>query len=174
MNDLVRLEPWGAEDLWLLERLLGDPAMTEHLGGPESPQKLAERQSRYEKPGSRQFKIIAGGQAVGAVGYWEKDWLDQTVWEVGWLVLPEQQGRGYASVGMELLLRLVGDDPVKHPHVHAFPAVENAPSNAICRKLGFRLLGVKNFEYPAGSGNVMSCNDWRFELPAGRSQADPG
>jgi hypothetical protein len=32
-----RIEPWGEDDLPLLEKLLGDPAMTEHLGGPESP-----------------------------------------------------------------------------------------------------------------------------------------
>jgi pyruvate/2-oxoglutarate dehydrogenase complex dihydrolipoamide dehydrogenase (E3) component len=35
----VTLEPWGSGDLPLLERLMGDPRMTEHLGGPESPEK---------------------------------------------------------------------------------------------------------------------------------------
>ena len=29
-----RIEPWGEDDLPLLDRLLGDPAMMEHLGGP--------------------------------------------------------------------------------------------------------------------------------------------
>ena len=33
----VRIEPWAAGDLPLLEQLLGDPAMMEHLGGPETP-----------------------------------------------------------------------------------------------------------------------------------------
>ena len=44
----IRIEPWGEGDLPLLEQLMGDPAMTEHLGGPESPEKIAERQERYE------------------------------------------------------------------------------------------------------------------------------
>ena len=44
----MTLEPWGSGDLPLLERLMGDPRMTEHLGGPESPDKLRERQGRYE------------------------------------------------------------------------------------------------------------------------------
>jgi hypothetical protein len=48
----VRIEPWGEGDLPLLERLLGDREMTEHVGGPESPEKIAERQSRYERPDS--------------------------------------------------------------------------------------------------------------------------
>jgi hypothetical protein len=31
----VALEPWGSGDLPLLERLMGDARVTEHLGGPE-------------------------------------------------------------------------------------------------------------------------------------------
>ncbi|HYB27218.1 MAG TPA: hypothetical protein VEF89_11435 [Solirubrobacteraceae bacterium] len=46
MSATVSLEPWGPGDLPLLERRLGDPRMTEHLGGPESPEKLRERQGR--------------------------------------------------------------------------------------------------------------------------------
>jgi hypothetical protein len=44
----VRIEPWDAGDLALLEKLMGDPAMMEHLGGPESHEKILDRQSRYE------------------------------------------------------------------------------------------------------------------------------
>jgi hypothetical protein len=42
--------------------------------------------------------------------------------------------------------------------------VENAPSNAICRKLGFTLVNVSEYEYPKDSGNIMRCNDWRLDL----------
>ena len=53
---------------------------------------------------------------------------------------------------------------VKHRFMHAFPSVENAPSNAICRKLGFELLEACEFEYP--KGHFMTCNDWRLDLRA--------
>ena len=33
MSATVTLEPWGSGDLPLLERLMGNPRMTEHLGG---------------------------------------------------------------------------------------------------------------------------------------------
>ena len=46
--------------------------------------------------------------------------------------------------------------------MHAFPNVENAPSNAICRKLGFTLLGAQEFEYP--KGHFMLCNDRQLDL----------
>ena len=48
--------------------------------------------------------------------------------------------------------------------MHAYPAVDNAPSNGLCRKLGFELLGPSDFEWPPGSGTLMRCNDWRFDL----------
>ena len=67
----VRIEPWGEEDLPILEKALGDPTMTTHIGGPESPEKTAERQARYERPDSRQYKIVdqtTGGGVVGWVG----------------------------------------------------------------------------------------------------------
>jgi len=58
----VRLEAWAEGDLPLLRRLLGDPAMTEHLGGPESEEKLVERQAKYERIGDtgtgRMFRIV--------------------------------------------------------------------------------------------------------------------
>jgi hypothetical protein len=52
----------------------------------------------------------------------------------------------------------------KHLFMHAFPNVDNATSNAICRKLGFELLEACEFEFP--KGHFMTCNDWRLDLPA--------
>jgi hypothetical protein len=49
---IVRIEPWGEGDGSLLEQLLGDPEMTTHIGGPETAEKLEERQTRYQVPGS--------------------------------------------------------------------------------------------------------------------------
>jgi RimJ/RimL family protein N-acetyltransferase len=162
-RDAVRIEPWGEANLPLLERLLGDPEMTKHVGGPESVEKLAERQSRYEKASSRQYKIIdeATGEAVGWVGYWERTWLDQQVYEIGWSVVPGFQGRGIATMATAQAIAVARTEK-QHRFVHAFPSVANAPSNAICRKLGFTLLGEVEFEYPKGS--FMRCNDWRLDL----------
>jgi hypothetical protein len=44
----------------------------------------------------------------------------------------------------------------------AFPSVDNGPSNAICCKAGFVLLGEPHLEYPKGS--LMRCNDRRMDL----------
>jgi RimJ/RimL family protein N-acetyltransferase len=163
MTATVRIDPWSPGDLPLLEKLLGDPAMMRHLGGPESPEKIADRQARYERAGSDQFRIVdvTTGEAVGWVGYWERDWSDRRVYEVGWSVLPAFQGRGIAvAATAQAIARASAARACRF--MHAFPAVANAPSNAICRRLGFTLLGPNEFEYPPG--NLMLCNDWRLDL----------
>jgi RimJ/RimL family protein N-acetyltransferase len=163
----VRIEPWAAGDLPLLEQLLGDPAMTEHLGGPETHDQLVERQQRYERIGDlgtgRMFKIIdeASGEAVGSVGYWDREWDGETVYETGWSVVPTFQGRGIAGAGTALAIDAARAERT-HRLMYAYPSVDNLPSNAICRKLGFKLVGAQGFEYPPG--HLMQCNIWKLDL----------
>jgi RimJ/RimL family protein N-acetyltransferase len=159
LSDAVRLEPWGTGDLPLLEQL-NAPEMTAHLGGPESPEKLADRQRRYEVADSGMFRIVVAGEGVGLVGYWEREWRDEQVYELAWAVVPASQGRGIAGYATELVIARARAQR-RHRFTHAFPAVDNGPSNAICRKLGFALLGPHDFEY---RGTVLRCNDWRLEL----------
>jgi RimJ/RimL family protein N-acetyltransferase len=162
----VRIEPWGEGDLPLLKRTMGDPQMTEHLGGPESPSQIVDRHARYQRlrdSRGRMFKIVdeASGQGVGSVGYWDRSWHNEQVYEIGWSVLTEFQGRGLAAQATELAIALAKSEQ-RHRFMHAFPSVDNPPSNAICRKLGFTLLREEDIEYPKGS--FMRCNDWRLDL----------
>ena len=161
----VTLRPWGSGDLPLLQRLMGDPGMTEHLGGPESPEQLRARQHRYERlqGADRIFKIVdvANGSGVGSVGFWTKEWHGERVYEAGWMVVAECQGRGIAVAATAQAIELARRDDA-HRFMHAFPNVDNAPSNAICRKLGFELLGPCEVEFP--KGHFMTCNDWRLDL----------
>jgi RimJ/RimL family protein N-acetyltransferase len=161
----VSLVPWGSGDLPLLEKLMGDPRMTEHLGGPESSDQLRERHHRYQslEGGDRMFKIadLVSGLGVGSVGFWTKEWRGEPIYEVGWMVVPEFQGRGIAVTATAQAIQLAKRD-AKHRFMHAFPNIDNAASNAICRKLGFELLETCDFEFP--KGNFMTCYDWRLDL----------
>lgn len=160
---IVRIEPWGRGDLSLLEKVLGDPKMMGHLGGPESPESIAQRQTGYEREGSRQFKIVdeTTGAAVGWVGYWELTWRDEQVFEIGWSVLPDSQGQGIGTMAAGQAIALAKAER-RHPFLHAFPSVDNAPSNAMCRTLGFTFFEECEFEYPPG--NFMQVNDWGIDL----------
>ena len=163
----VHLEPWSDDDLPVLEQTLGDPESMTYLGGPESPEQLVARQAKLVALAStgtgEMFTIVddATGEKVGSVGYWHKEWRDADVYETGWNVIRLYQGRGIATDAMTQLIAQLRETG-KRRYLHAFPSVENAPSNAICRKLGFTLLGEMEFEYPKGS--FMRCNDWRLDL----------
>jgi RimJ/RimL family protein N-acetyltransferase len=157
------LEPWTLDDMPLLRRL-NEPAMTEHLGGPETDAQLERRLERYAATttdAARMFKVVVDGAPAGSVGFWDREWNGEDVYETGWGVVPEFQGRGVATRAMEMVIRLA-QATRRHDSMHAFPSVDNAPSNAICAKLGFALLGKSDFEYP--KGHWMTCNDWRLGL----------
>jgi len=163
----IDLRPWNEDDLPLMQALLGDPLMTEHLGGPESPERLRKRLDRYVRSShssrDRMFVIVVGPEriAAGSVGYWERKWQGQQVWETGWHVLPALQKRGIATRATELVVHLARQAH-RHRFLHAFPSIQNAASNALCRKLGFKLLGVHDLEYPPG--HALRCNDWQIDL----------
>ena len=171
----VRLVPWTNDDFPLLVRL-NAPEMTEHLGGPETAEQLVLRHKRYvaaaESGTFRDsdnayaayiFKAILEpeGVDVGGVNFWDREWNGEQVYEMGWGVVPEFQGRGIASMAVAQAVEIARGTN-RRPAIHAFPSVDNGPSNGICRKLGFELLGATQFEYP--KGHWMQCNDWSLPL----------
>jgi RimJ/RimL family protein N-acetyltransferase len=164
----VRLRPYGPNDLWIQQRFLKDPASTEHLGGPETDAQITRRHERYltmTDPARGAMFVIEtapGRRPVGSVGYWEQTEPDGTIaWETGWFVLPELRGRGIATAGTRLAIDAAWA-AVRRP-IHAYPNVDNGPSNAICRKLGMRLVRESEYEYP--KGHWMTCNDWVVDPP---------
>ncbi|RLK23326.1 RimJ/RimL family protein N-acetyltransferase [Micromonospora sp. M71_S20] len=163
----VRIEPWCGDDLDLLRRL-NAPEIREHTGGPETDAQVVARHERYVRfggtgQGCMYSVVLPDGSRVGSVGYWEREWHDQRVYELGWAVLPGHQGRGLATAAVRAAVAVVRARR-NHRWAHAYPSVDNAPSNAVCRKAGFTLLGETEFEYPPG--RLMRANDWRLDLAA--------
>jgi RimJ/RimL family protein N-acetyltransferase len=168
----VRIEPWSEDDLGLL-RAANAPELMDHLGGPETEEQLLNRHQRYvdlsaDRTGrGRMFRIVletggrGGGEAAGTVGFWEQTWEDEQVYETGWSVLPAFQGLGIATAGTLAVVEAARAER-KHRFLHAFPSVSNGPSNAVCRKAGFSLVGECDFEYPPG--NLLRSNDWCLDL----------
>jgi RimJ/RimL family protein N-acetyltransferase len=161
MND-IRIRPWSADDLELLFRA-NSPEMTAHIGGPESDEQVRERQERYLRlwrdGGARMFVITLDGDPVGGIGWWPTRWHDADVSETGWFVVPEGQGHGVASAAVQLVLA----DVREHGEgglLMAFPAVDNAPSNRLCEKAGFRLRAQEGFPF---RGTVLHVNAWALE-----------
>jgi RimJ/RimL family protein N-acetyltransferase len=159
----IQLEPWADEDLGLLQRL-NTPEIWAHLGGPETEEQVLKRHARYlaiETGAGGMFTVVLDGVTAGSIGYWEREWQDATVYETGWNVLPEFQGKGVATAAAKAIVDRASAAG-RHRWLHAYPSVDNPASNAICRKAGFTFAGEHDFEYPKGS--FMRCNDWRHAL----------
>ena len=134
--------------------------MMAHLGGIESEEQIERRHARFLSS-PNMFTVREGDVVVGSVGFWEKTWLDQEVYETGWMILPQYGGRGLATAAALEIVALARKE-ARFRFLHAFPNVENAASNAVCRKAGFTNQGEHTFEYP--KGHFMRCNDWRVDL----------
>ncbi|MET9799161.1 GNAT family N-acetyltransferase [Streptomyces sp. NPDC006368] len=171
----VRIEVWSERDFDLL-RAANAPELMDYLGGPETEEQLVKRHQRYvdlsaaRADEGRMFRIVLLPEEVpvGVIGFWEQTWNGARVYETGWTVLPGFQGRGVATGATAQVIE-EARAARKHRYLHAFPSVDNAASNAVCRKAGFELRGECDLEYPPG--HPLRSNDWRLDLrdPLSRS-----
>jgi RimJ/RimL family protein N-acetyltransferase len=160
----VEIRPWSADDLPLLERN-NAPEMTVHLGGPESAEKVVDRNARYVRGWlegtSCMFSAWVDDEPVGLVGYWPATHRGHDVYECAYGIFPDFQGRGLAAAALQACLAHAALHGTRDD-VYAYPNVTNGPSNALCERLGFVLEGEQDFEYP--KGHPIRANAWRYAL----------
>jgi RimJ/RimL family protein N-acetyltransferase len=108
------------------------------------------------------LKVIPDGSAsaAGSVAVFESSHEGETIYEIGWMVLPEFQGRGIASQAVRTVLDRARAER-KFGRIHAFPAVTNGPSNKVCEKNGFANLGECEVGF---AGRTLRCCHWRIDL----------
>jgi RimJ/RimL family protein N-acetyltransferase len=162
----MRLVPITADDEDLTVRLECDPEIMLYIGGPRREADVRAAHKRrldlMEKGEALMYKVVAddSDEVLGTIGIWRIDWKGPQTYEMGWFVLPEHQGKGIATEAARLILSQARSNPGVHS-VHAYPAVTNAASNAIARKIGMENKGQFDNE---GFAGVLRCNDWRIEL----------
>ena len=135
---------------------------------PDARPEATSARPGTEQPDFRQFKLVVPASRGGAgwAGYWEVERGGERVYEIGWAVIPAFQRRGFASEATRQAVQRARSARGLR-YVHAFPDVTNASSNAVCRAVGFELLGAIDNEYLPGTPR--RCNDWRLDLQAPRS-----
>jgi RimJ/RimL family protein N-acetyltransferase len=160
----VRLRDVESGDAGAYVRMRCDPVMMANLGGPLPSEGIEEKVARdvaEVAAGTAWIKMIipdqaAPGPVAGSVVLWSHDDGGQPVSEIGWMVLPEFQGRGIGKTAVRALLQLARDEQ-RWGVVRAFPATANGPSNGICRSLGFRLAGEQDVPF---AGQILRTNHW--------------
>jgi len=169
----VRLRDVEPDDVAAYVRMRCDPVMMAELGGPVHPQGMAAKVARDVEQAAADaawIKMIipdesAPGVVAGSVALWSHEDSGTAMSEIGWMVLPEFQGRGIATTAVRMLLALAGEQE-RWGLVHAFPAVTNAPSNAVCRSSSFRFAGEQETSF---AGRMFRTNHWVID-PASELQ----
>ncbi|WEH31997.1 GNAT family N-acetyltransferase [Streptomyces sp. AM 4-1-1] len=164
---LLRDVEYGDVDAYV--RMRCDPAMMVELGGPlprEGMEAKVQRDVQRATAGTDWTKMIVPDEAepgvvAGTVTLRPHgaDADAESISEIGWMVLPEFQGRGLGKQSVRMLLELARDDG-RWGLIHAFPATSNAPSNGICRALGFRFLDEEDVPF---AGRVLRTNHWAID-----------
>ena len=162
----MKLEMMTEEDVELRVRQETDPQTMAELGGPR-PREAIERAHAKSLALAAEgrcwpLKVVPNGSAsaAGFVDVFESSHEGETIYEIGWMVLPEFQGRGIASQAVRMVLDKARAER-RFGRIHAFPAATNGPSNKICEKNGFANLGECEFEF---AGRSLRCNHWRIDL----------
>lgn len=138
------LRPTALEDLDGFATLIGDPESARFIGGVQ-PRSMAWRAmaamaGSWALQGFSMFSVIekATGRWVGRVGPWKPEgWPGP---EIGWGLLRECWGRGYATEASAATMDWAFDHLGWTEVIHSI-APENTSSQQVALRLGSRLLG---------------------------------
>jgi RimJ/RimL family protein N-acetyltransferase len=162
------LRPTATEDFEPWAAYMADAAAARFIGGPQ-PRSAAWRgfcsvAGAWAMFGYSMFSVIekASGRWIGRLGPWKPEGWPGT--EVGWGLVREAWGKGYATEGaaasMDWAFGTLGWTDV----IHCIDP-ENAPSQAVARRLGSRNLGVGALPAPFETAPIelwgQSLEDWR-------------
>ena len=178
----MRLRDVELGDVGAYVRMRCDPVMMAELGGPQPREGMSAKVARDVQQAASDaawIKMIipdqsAPGVVAGSIALWSHEDSGTSMSEIGWMVLPEFQGRGIATTAVRMLLALAREKN-RWGLVHAFPVITNTPSNAVCRSAGFRFVEERETTF---AGRVFRTNHWVInpatERPSSGSAGEPG
>lgn len=145
------LRPPGMQDLDAFCAFASDPVTMQHLGGVQARSQvwraLTSMAGAWQLEGFAMFSVIekASGRWIGRLGPWmPADWPGT---EVGWGLLREFEGRGYAREGaaaaMDWAFETLGWSEIIHTI-----APDNHASAALAQRLGARKRGPGRLPAP--------------------------
>ena len=144
-TERLRFRTWRASDFQTYEGWCARIEIMRYLGGKTLDTIQAWRHMAYQMGHWSMFgygyyvcEEKATGAMVGRVGY-----TNHPGWpgfELGWTIIPEYQGRGYATEAARMLLRYAFD-ALGQSRVISLIHPDNVPSRRVAEKLGQRIEG---------------------------------
>lgn len=139
-TERLLLRQWRDSDLDAYAELLADPAVMRFLGDGSTAGRndawrhMALHAGAWSLRGFSHWavELRESGEFIGRLGPWfPEGWPGL---EIGWVIAPRYQGRGYATEGARTALRVAHE----HLDAHVISLIRpgNEPSAAVARKLG--------------------------------------
>ena len=138
------LRPTQPEDFEGWATLMGDEGNSRHIGGPQSRavawSGFLSMAGAWAIQGYAMFSVIekASGRWIGRLGLWQPEGWPGT--EVGWGILRDAWGKGYATEGAAAAIDWAFDTLGWTEVIHTI-APDNTASQVVARKLGSTLRG---------------------------------
>lgn len=144
VTDRLRLRMWTVTDAPLVRALHADPAVNRYLSPDAEPwsdervaRRMAEWWLEFERDGLTKFKLTRqDGLFLGYAGFTLLQ--ERGEFELGYSILPQHWGQGYATEAAAALARHFIDQDFAS-HFVAFVHADNAASQRVLEKIGMRL-----------------------------------
>ena len=144
-TERLRFRRWSLSDFPTYEQWCSRIEIMRYLGGKTFDRIQAWRHMAYQVGhwemlgyGYYVCEEKATGALVGRVGFTNHPgW---PAFELGWTIVPEYQGRGYATEAARMLLQYAFDE-LKQDRVTSLIHPDNAPSIKVAKKLGQEVQG---------------------------------
>ncbi len=159
-TERLTLRRWREADRPVFHRLNADPVVMRFFDKRLSREEADATMDRWNADLDReQMSFLAAerrsdGAVVGTIGLsqvTEGIYAFAPTVQIGWRLLPDAEGRGYASEAARACLAY-GFDFLNLPEIVAQCVVENRPSEAVMRRLGMTLRGT--FNHPKVSADT--------------------
>ena len=191
----LRLRPWRIDDVTAYAALLGDDEVMRYLGSGlryrakraasaavatvsdlEARRAVRKLIAHWERLGFGEWAVEekGSGRLIGQVGlHLQKDWTAEPVKvEVGWLLLRDAWGKGYATEAGTASLR-DGFERVRLERIISIALVENRRSVRVMERIGLSLAGRTRWRRNDVVWYGIDRADWERaqSLPASSSSA---
>jgi RimJ/RimL family protein N-acetyltransferase len=167
-TERLTLRPTLAEDFEPWAAFMADAEAARFIGGVQARSAawrgLCTMAGAWALYGYAMFSVIetSSGRWIGRVGPWKPDGWPGT--EVGWGLAREAWGKGYATESATAAIDWAFERLGWTDVIHCIDP-ENAPSQAVARRLGSRNLGVGALPEPYETAPIelwgQSRQDWR-------------
>ena len=137
-GERVTLRPLEEHDRARIVEILKEPEIARWFGMSPPDESADEFISDPEVTG---FAIEAGGEVVGAIGFYEEDAPDYRHAGMDLFVATESQNQGFGREALRLLARHLFEERGHHRLV-IDPAADNHAAIRAYEKVGFRPVGV--------------------------------